>query len=74
MNHDRKPKRRLQSARVKLMIIASGGMPFLFEGCDPTLRSTLESGIIDSVTAAFASFLQAFVELATAQLAAGLTT
>lgn len=39
-------------------------------GCDPTLRTNVENSLIDTSTAAFSSLIQAFVEVATEQLAA----
>jgi hypothetical protein len=72
MNH---PTRRSwkNAARIQLLILATGAVPFQFGGCDPQLRATVENGIIESVTAAFGSLLTALVELATEQFAASLT-
>lgn len=42
-------------------------------GCDETVRTNVENGLIDTTTAAFGSFLTAVLEIATEQLAANAT-
>jgi len=46
----------------RLSILAAGSALFL-GGCDPTLRATVEDGIISSSTAFLGSLLQAILQL-----------
>jgi hypothetical protein len=56
-----------------LQIVAVVGLLSLTTGCDPTLRTSVENGIISVSTSFFGSLLQAFLALATQQ-ATGTTT
>ncbi len=46
----------------RLAMLAAGSAFFL-GGCDPTLRATVENGIISSSTAFLGSLLQAILQL-----------
>lgn len=47
----------------RLTLLATGGSALFLSNCDPTIRTTVENGIISVSNAALASFLQALVEL-----------
>ncbi len=53
----------------RLAALLSGTTLFL-EGCDPTLRATVEDGIINTSSAFVGSFLRAFIEAASEAAAA----
>lgn len=44
---------------------AAGGMLFLFEGCDPTTRASIENGIITASSSLLGAFLRAAIDLGT---------
>lgn len=48
-----------------LVPMTAGAAVLQFGGCDPTIRATVEDGVIDVVTALFASLLQAAFQVAT---------
>lgn len=43
--------------------VAATGVTFFLGGCDPTLRATVETGIINVSTSLFGSILRALIEL-----------
>ncbi len=49
---------------IRLAAMLSGGLFFL-SGCDPTIRSTVENGIITLSNSFLASLLQAGLQVAT---------
>ncbi len=49
---------------IRLAVMLSGGLFFL-NGCDPTIRSTVENGIITLSNSFLASLLQAGLQVAT---------
>lgn len=51
-----------KSYRKRLAVLAMGSTLFLGD-CDPTVRSTVEDGIISSSTSLFGSFLQAYIQV-----------
>lgn len=55
-------RRWMKQGRVWLAISAVGGSTFVLEGCDPTVRDTVLSGVESSATSLFSSFIQAFFE------------
>ena len=48
---------------IRLAAIMSGGL-FLLSGCDPTLRATVENGIITTSNSFLASLFQAALQVA----------
>ena len=48
----------------RLAALTAGGTTFILSGCDPQLRSTVESGIITLSTSLLASMFRALTELA----------
>ncbi len=44
-------------------LAAAVGTTFFLSGCDPTLRATVENGIINVSTGLFGAFLRALIEL-----------
>lgn len=58
-----------KSRFVRSALAAVLGMTFLFNGCDPTLRTTTENGLISVATAAWGSFLTALVQVVQEDLA-----
>lgn len=49
---------------VRKAAVLALGSALILNGCDPTLRTTTENGIISASTAALGSFLQALVAVA----------
>ena len=47
----------------RLMALTAAGTTFILSGCDPTVRSTVESGIITLSTSLLASVFRALTEL-----------
>jgi len=45
-----------------MSLLASSATLFQLSGCDPTLRTTVESGIINISTAVLTSFVQALLQ------------
>lgn len=45
------------------LIAAAGGTTFFLEGCDPTIRTTVEDGVITTVNSLWAAVLRALIEL-----------
>ncbi len=45
------------------LIVAVCGLALLVSGCDPTMQTTVENGIITTSQSLFASFLNAVVQL-----------
>ena len=64
MNHIMKINRRARGLAAFVL-----GATFLFNGCDPTIRTTTENGLISVATAAWGSFLTALVQVVQADLA-----
>ncbi len=62
-----------RNSRKWLPVLAVVGLLTLSTGCDPTLRASVEDGVISVSTAFFGSLLQALVTLGTEQ-ATGTTT
>jgi len=56
----RSARRRLVSA----LLVASLGSAFLFEGCNSTLRTTGENGIITTSQSLLTAFFQALIGVA----------
>ena len=52
-------KKRLYSALAKMSALTTTGTVFLLGGCDPTVQSAVESGIINVSTTALTSVLTA---------------
>lgn len=48
---------------LRLAALSAGGM-FLFSSCDPTIQSTLETGIINVANSFLAALLNAIIQLA----------
>ncbi|MBU0640133.1 MAG: hypothetical protein KKB50_14805 [Planctomycetes bacterium] len=48
---------------LRLSALAGGGV-FLFSGCDPSIQSTLETGIINTATSFLAALLRAVIDIA----------
>lgn len=46
-----------------MALLSSAGSLFFLDSCDPTLRTTVENGIISASNSLLASILQALVEL-----------
>jgi hypothetical protein len=46
------------------MVLTAAGTTFILSGCDPTVRSTVEDGIITLSTSLLASVFRALTELA----------
>ncbi|MEW6198362.1 MAG: hypothetical protein AB1601_06830 [Planctomycetota bacterium] len=44
-------------------VVAAGGVTLFLGGCDPTLRTTVENGIINVSTSVFGAILRALIEL-----------
>ncbi len=47
----------------RMALLSSAGSLFFLDSCDPTLRTTVENGIISASNSLLASILQALVEL-----------
>ncbi len=56
-------RKRLNNAFWRTMITLTGSVMFL-QGCDPTLRATVEDGLITTSTSLFGAFMRAFINVA----------
>lgn len=57
-------------ARLIRFAASAGGSALLLSGCDPTIQTTVENGIINVSTAFLSSFLQALLQVGAAQAGA----
>ena len=57
--------------RMLVAALMAGSLLPQLGGCNPTLRTTVEDGVINLSTALLGSFLQAVIQLAQEQAAAG---
>ncbi len=57
-----------------LQVVAVVGLLGVSTGCDPTLKASIENGIISVSTSFFGAFLQAMLALATESATTGTTT
>lgn len=48
--------------KARLLLAATGGV-YILSGCDPSIQTTVENGIISISTSLLASFFQAAIEL-----------
>ena len=53
----------LNRVRRWTLLAAAGGSVLFLSGCDPTLKGTVEDGIITTSQSVFAAFLRALIEL-----------
>jgi uncharacterized protein (DUF2236 family) len=54
---------KLTAAFRRFVALAAGGSVLFLEGCDPTLRATVEDGLITASTSLFGALLRAGTEL-----------
>ncbi len=55
-------RRLLNRGRVWLLTVAAAGGLLVLEGCDPTVRGTVLTGVGTAATSLSASFIKAFIE------------
>jgi len=56
------------------LVAAGGGIAFVFGGCDPTMKTAIENGVITASSSLLAAFLQAITQLMAQQAASTTTT
>ena len=57
-------QRFMNRIRLWTFLALAGGTTFFLSGCDPTLQSTIEDGVINVSSSFIGSFFRALVELA----------
>lgn len=58
-------RQQLRGFRLMRWVVALTGMTFILGGCDPTIQTTVENGIISASNSLFTAFLQAAVQVVT---------